>query len=147
VTERAKYEIGRKLGQGGMAETFEATRTHANGHGFRVALKQVLPELLGRSKDKEKEFLQRFSQEAQIGAKLEHPNIVRVVDTGILRGRPYLAMELVDGVSLSKLLNVCQQRERLLPSFVVMHMACDVAAALEYAHRHGVVHRDVTPAN
>jgi serine/threonine-protein kinase len=147
VTERAKYEIGRKLGQGGMAETFEATRTHANGHGFRVALKQVLPELLGSSKDKEKEFLQRFSQEAQIGATLEHPNIVRVVDTGMLGARPYLAMELVDGVSLSKLLNVCQQRERLLPSFVVMHMACDVAAALEYAHRHGVVHRDVTPAN
>jgi len=147
VTEGTKYAIGRKLGQGGMAETFEATRTHANGHGFRVALKQVLPELLGRSKDKEKEFLQRFSQEAQIGAKLEHPNIVRVVDTGILGGRPYLAMELVDGVSLSKLLNACRRQERLLPSFVVMHVACDVAAALEYAHRHGVLHRDVTPAN
>jgi RNA polymerase sigma factor (sigma-70 family) len=147
VTDGTKYVIGRKLGQGGMAETFEATRTHANGHGFRVALKQVLPELLGRSEDKKKEFLQRFSQEAQIGAKLEHPNIVRVVDTGILGGRPYLAMELVDGVSLSRLLNVCRQRERLLPSFVVMHMACDVAAALEYAHRHGVLHRDVTPAN
>ena len=147
MTDGRKYVIGRKLGQGGMAETFEATRTHANGHGFRVALKQVLPELLGRSEDKEKEFLQRFSQEAQIGAKLEHPNIVRVVDTGILGGRPYLAMELVDGVSLSKLLNVCRQRERLLPSFVVMHIGCDVAAALEYAHRHGVLHRDVTPAN
>jgi len=61
VTDGTKYVIGRKLGQGGMAETFEATRTHANNHGFRVALKQVLPELLGRSKDKEKEFLQRFS--------------------------------------------------------------------------------------
>ena len=122
MTDGTKYVIGRKLGQGGMAETFEATRTHANGHGFRVALKQVLPELLGRSKDKEKEFLQRFSQEAQIGAKLDHPNIVRVVDTGILGGRPYLAMELVDGVSLSKLLNVCRRQERLLPSFVVMHI-------------------------
>jgi serine/threonine-protein kinase len=130
-----------------MAETFEATRAHASGHGFRVALKQVLPELLGRSKGKEKEFLRRFSQEARIGAKLEHPNIVRVVDTGILGGRPYLAMELVDGVSLSRLLNVCGRQERLLPSFVVMHIACDVAAALEYAHRHGVLHRDVTPGN
>lgn len=145
MTERTKYEIGRKLGQGGMAETFEATRAH--GLGFRVALKQVLPELLVRSETKEKEFLQRFSQEAQIGAKLEHPNIVRVVDTGILGGRPYLAMELVDGVSLSRLLNVSGREERLLPSFVVMHIACDVAAALEYAHRHGVLHRDVTPGN
>ena len=130
-----------------MAETFEATRTHENGHGFRVALKQVLPELLGSSKDKEKEFLQRFSQEAQIGAKLDHPNIVRVVDTGMLGGRPYLAMELVDGVSLAQLLKFCRRQERLLPSFVVMHIGCDVAAALEYAHRHEVLHRDVTPAN
>jgi len=147
MTERTKYALGRKLGQGGMAETFEATRTHANGHGFRVALKQVLPELLGRSEEKEREFLRRFSQEARIGAKLEHPNIVRVVDTGILEGRPYLAMELVDGVSLADLLNFCRKEERLLPSFVVMHIGCDIAAALEYAHRHGVLHRDVTPGN
>jgi RNA polymerase sigma factor (sigma-70 family) len=147
MTDPAKYAIGRKLGQGGMAETFEATRTHANGHGFRVALKQVLPELLLRSEEKEREFLRRFSQEARIGAKLEHPNIVQVVDTGVLGGRPYLAMELVDGVSLAHLLNFCRKEERLLPSFVVMHIGCDVAAALEYAHRHGVLHRDVTPGN
>ena len=147
MTDGTKYVIDRKLGQGGMAETFEATRIHENGHGFRVALKQALPELLGSSNDKEKEFLQRFSQEAQIGAKLDHPNIVRVVDTGMLGGRPYLAMELVDGVSLAQLLKFCRRQERLLPSFVVMHIGCDVAAALEYAHRHGVLHRDVTPAN
>ena len=66
----------------------EQLRAHGNGHGFRVALKQVLPELLARSKDKEKEFLRRFFLEARIGAKLERPNIVRVVDTGILWGRP-----------------------------------------------------------
>ena len=147
MTEGTKYQIGRKLGQGGMAETFEAMRGGANGHGFRVALKHVLPELLGRSKDKEEEFLQRFSQEARIGAKLEHPNIVRVVDTGILGSRPYLAMELVDGVSLARLIKVCRRNETLLPSFVVLHIACDAASALEYAHRYGVVHRDVTPGN
>jgi serine/threonine-protein kinase len=147
VTEGSKYEIGKKLGQGGMAETFEGMGGVADNHGFRVALKQVLPELLGRSKDKETEFLQRFSQEARIGAKLDHPNIVRVVDTGILEGRPYLAMELVDGVSLSRLIKLCRRKEILLPSFVVLHIACDVAAALECAHRHGVLHRDVTPGN
>jgi RNA polymerase sigma factor (sigma-70 family) len=91
--------------------------------------------------------LRRFSQEARIGAKLEHPNIVQVIDTGVFGGRPYLAMELVDGVSLAHLLNFCRKEERLLPSFVVMHIGCDVAAALEYAHRHGVLHRDVTPGN
>ncbi|MBT8464891.1 MAG: protein kinase [Deltaproteobacteria bacterium] len=147
MTEGTKYQLGRKLGKGGMAETFEAMRGGANGHGFRVALKHVLPELLGHSKDKEKEFLQRFSQEARIGARLEHPNIVRVVDTGIFGGRPYLAMELVDGVSLARLIKVCRQNETLLPSFVVLHIACDLASALEYAHRHEVIHRDVTPGN
>ncbi len=146
MTEATKYEIGRKLGQGGMAETFEAMRG-GNGHGFRVALKHVLPELLGSSKDKEREFLRRFSQEARIGAKLDHPNIVRVVDTGIVGERPYLAMELVDGVSLSRLIKLCRRNETLLPSFVVLHIACDVTAALEYAHRYGVLHRDVTPGN
>jgi RNA polymerase sigma factor (sigma-70 family) len=147
VTEGSKYEIGKKLGQGGMAETFEAMRGAGTGQGFRVALKQVLPELLGRSKEKDTEFLGRFSQEARIGATLDHPNIVRVVDTGISGGRPYLAMELVDGVSLSRLIKLCRRNETLLPSFVVLHIACDVAAALEYAHRHGVFHRDVTPGN
>jgi RNA polymerase sigma factor (sigma-70 family) len=56
-------------------------------------------------------------------------------------------MELVEGVSLARLLNFCRRKERLLPSFVVIHIGCDVAAALEYAHRHDVLHRDVTPGN
>ena len=130
-----------------MAETFEATRIKDNGPGFRVALKQVLPELLGHSPDLREEFLARFSREARIGAQLDHPNIVRVVDTGVLDGRPYMAMQLIQGVSLAALIRTCSEDGMTLPPTVLTHIACDLSAALEYAHRHHVLHRDVTPGN
>ena len=105
-----KYEIGALLGKGGMAETFEATRIKDNGPRFRVALKQVLPELLGHSPAAREEFLARFAREARIGATLDHPNIVRVVDSGVLDGRPYMAMQLIEGVSLAALIRICAER-------------------------------------
>ncbi|NNE20786.1 MAG: sigma-70 family RNA polymerase sigma factor [Myxococcales bacterium] len=147
MTSAPKYEIGALLGRGGMAETFEATRIKDNGPGFRVALKQVLPELLGYSPAMREEFLARFSREARIGAKLDHPNIVRVVDSGVLDGRPYMAMQLIEGVSLAALIRTCADREMELPPTVLTHIACDLGAALEYAHRHHVLHRDVSPGN
>ena len=130
-----------------MAETFEATRIKADGQGFRVALKQVLPELLGHSQGMREEFLARFAREARIGAQLDHPNIVRVVDSGVLEGRPYMAMQLIEGVSLAALIRTCAERGMQLPPTVLTHIACDLGAALEYAHRHHVLHRDVTPGN
>jgi RNA polymerase sigma factor (sigma-70 family) len=93
------------------------------------------------------EFLARFAREARIGAKLDHPNIVRVVDSGVLDGRPYMAMQLIQGCSLSALIRTCSEREMALPPTVLTHIACDLGAALEYAHRHHVLHRDVTPGN
>ena len=142
-----KYEIGELLGKGGMAETFEATRIKEYGPGFRVALKQVLPELLGHSPGMREEFLERFAREARIGATLDHPNIVRVVDSGVLDGRPYMAMQLIQGCSLAALIKSCAEATTPLPPTVLMHIACDLAAALEYAHRHDVLHRDVSPGN
>ena len=142
-----KYEIGALLGKGGMAETFEATRIKESGPVFRVALKQVLPELLGHSDSMREEFLTRFAREARIGAKLDHPNIVRVVDSGVLDGRPYMAMQLIQGCSLSALIRSCAERGMELPPSVLTHIACDLGSALEYAHRHHVLHRDVTPGN
>ena len=130
-----------------MAETFLATRLKDNGPGFRVALKQVLPELLGHSPGMREEFLERFAREARIGATLDHPNIVRVVDSGVLDGRPYMAMQLIEGCSLAALIKSCAEATTPLPPTVLMHIACDLAAALEYAHRHDVLHRDVSPGN
>lgn len=147
MSEAPKYEIGELLGKGGMAETFEATRIKEHGPGFRVALKQVRPELLGHSPAMREEFLARFAREARIGATLDHPNIVRVVDSGVLDGRPYMAMQLIQGCSLSALIRTCSEREMALPPTVLAHIACDLGAALEYAHRHHVLHRDVTPGN
>ena len=147
VSGSPKYEIGALLGKGGMAETFEATRIKENGPGFRVALKQVLPELLGHSPAMREEFLARFAREARIGATLDHPNIVRVVDSGVLDGRPYMAMQLIQGCSLAALIESCAERGTPLPPTVLTHIACDLGAALEYAHRHDVLHRDVTPGN
>jgi RNA polymerase sigma factor (sigma-70 family) len=147
VSGTPKYEIGELLGKGGMAETFEATRIKENGPGFRVALKRVLPELLGHSPSMREEFLARFAREARIGAKLDHPNIVRVVDSGVLDGRPYMAIQLIQGCSLSALIRICAEQGMQLPPTVLLHIACDLGAALEYAHRHHVLHRDVTPGN
>jgi RNA polymerase sigma factor (sigma-70 family) len=147
VSGAPKYEIGALLGKGGMAETFMATRIKESGPVFRVALKQVLPELLGHSDAMREEFLARFSREARIGAKLDHPNIVRVVDSGVLDGRPYMAMQLIQGCSLSALIRSCAERGMELPPIVLTHIACDLGSALEYAHRHHVLHRDLTPGN
>jgi RNA polymerase sigma factor (sigma-70 family) len=107
----------------------------------------VLPELLGHSPAAREEFLARFAREARIGATLDHPNIVRVVDSGVLDGRPYMAMQLIEGVSLAALIRICAEQGMQVPPTVLTHIACDLGAALEYAHRHDVLHRDVTPGN
>ena len=147
MTSSPKYEIGELLGKGGMAETFLATRLKEHGPRFKVAFKQVLPELLGHSPAMREEFLERFAREARIGATLDHPNIVRVVDSGVFDGRPYMAMQLIQGCSLAALIKSCAEATTPLPPTVLLHMACDLAAALEYAHRHDVLHRDVSPGN
>jgi serine/threonine-protein kinase len=126
-----------------MAEVYEGTDRRLNR---RVAIKVLRPDLA-----RDPMFQERFRREAQSAAGLNHPNIVAIYDTGedlIGEGAsqvsvPYIVMEFVDGVTLRHMLN---NGPRILPERA-LEVIAGVLAALDYAHRHGIVHRDIKPAN
>ena len=128
------YRILAPLGRGGMAAVYEA---HEPSLDRRVALKVLPAEFLH-----DPAFADRFRQEARVAAKLEHPHIVPIHAYGIEGGRPWMAMRLVTGGSLAERVRRCP----LSPAETAAVLR-DVAAALDYAHARGVVHRDVKPAN
>ena len=134
-----RYDLGQIIGRGGMAEVFEATDARLNR---RVAIKVLRGELA-----KDPMFLERFRREAQSAAGLNHPNIVAVYDTGedLINGItiPYIVMEYVDGITLREMLN---NGPRILPERG-LEIVAGILAALDYAHRHGIIHRDIKPAN
>ena len=103
-----------------------------------VALKTVTPSLLARP-----ESLTRFHREARAAARLQHPNIVTIYELGEVEGLPYIAMELLDGYDLAQ---VVAERERFSLG-LRLRMVTAVCRALDYAHKKGVIHRDVKPAN
>jgi serine/threonine protein kinase len=129
------YRIERLLGRGGFADTFLARHRRT---GLEVALK--VPHL-HRADDAE--FRARFLQEARIGARLDHLNLVRILDPGPETGRPYLAMEYLPGRTLDERL----AETAPLPVPEAVAIATGVAGAMAHAHAHGVVHRDLKPAN
>ncbi len=137
--EFGSYRLLRRLGVGGMAETFEAARTGTGGFEQRVCLKRVLPAY-----SHDPEFISRFRREAKLAAGLRHSNIVGVTDFGEVDGVSYMALELVDGVDLRSFLRSLAD-EKLPPEMVVL-IGLDLAYGLEHAHQ-SIVHRDVSPAN
>ena len=143
------YEILQPLGAGGMAETFVAVRRGPAGFEQRVCLKLILP---GRSADPR--FLEQFRDEARLLAQLRYAGIVQVHDFGHADGTHYMALELVDGVDLEKLLTLLKVANAPLPTSIALYIAAEVLAALHYAHSlHvdgeplGIVHRDISPSN
>lgn len=144
------YELLSRIAAGGMGEVFIARRTGLAGFEKRVALKLLLPHL-----SEEPALVERFLEEARIAARMEHPHIIPLFDAGEADGRYYLAMALVEGVSLSRLLRACQREGRRLSLPVVRAVATGLCEALDYAHHlrgpggedFGVVHRDVSPSN
>ena len=139
------FELLRRLGAGGMAETFLAVRRGPAGFEQRVCIKRILPAY-----ESDQEFVQSFLDEARTSAALRHANIVQVVEFGLSEagGSHYLALELVDGMDLRALM----QREVVFDAELVTLIAFDLAAALEHAHavdegRPPVVHRDLSPSN
>ncbi len=138
-----RYDLGRMIGRGGMAEVFEG---HDERLDRKVAVKILRPDLAQDST-----FHQRFRREAHAAASLNHPNIVAVYDTGedmldTPAGPtqvPFIVMEYVDGMSLRQLMSTGR---RLLPERA-LEITAGVLAALDYSHRHGIVHRDIKPGN
>jgi serine/threonine-protein kinase len=130
------YEVERLLGRGGMGEVWLASHR-------RLAGKQVAVKVLRVSGEVSPDALARFKREAEIAARLEHPNIVQVLDYNSLpSGQPFLVMELLKGHSLAQRL-----RSGPLPLEEARQVVRQVGAALQVAHAGGVVHRDLKPEN
>src|SRR5215813_4301454 len=129
-----RYVIERELGRGGMATVYLARDVK---HKRLVALK-VLRQDVSAAVGAE-----RFVREIEIAARLQHPHILPLHDSGDLGGALFYVMPYVEGESLRSRLN----RERVLPLADALSIAREVADALDYAHRHGVIHRDIKPEN
>ena len=130
-----RYEIVRPIARGGMADVFLARDQLLDRP---VALKVLFPEL-----SVDRSFVERFRREAQAAANLTHPNVVSVYDFGEEEGTSFIVMEFVDGRTLTSII----RSEGPLLADRAAAVGADIAAALEFAHRHGVVHRDVKPGN
>ena len=130
-----RYRIARKLGGGGMADVYLAEDQEL---GRRVAVKM----LHGRYANDE-QFVERFRREATHAAGLSHPNIVSIFDRGESEGSYFIVMEYVEGRTLKELI----RSRGLCPVPVAIAYTRQILAALRYAHRHGVVHRDIKPHN
>jgi tRNA A-37 threonylcarbamoyl transferase component Bud32 len=131
----AGHRIDRRLGRGGMAVVYLATHVALQR---QVALK-VMDEELARDDD----FMERFLRESRVAASLDHPNIVPVFQAGEAEGLLFLSMKYIDGADLSSLLH----REAPFGPQRAVALLDQVASALDLAHRHGLIHRDVKPAN
>jgi eukaryotic-like serine/threonine-protein kinase len=130
----AAYRLERELGHGGMATVYVA---HDLRHDRPVALKVLRSELAASL------GVERFQREIRLAGGLQHPNILTVLDSGGSEGLLWYSMPLVEGESLRARL----QREHQLPVDEAVRLTCEVADALDCAHRHGVLHRDIKPEN
>ncbi|MGB7587311.1 MAG: protein kinase, partial [Solirubrobacterales bacterium] len=134
-TLSGRYEIGDKLGSGGMSNVYRATD--------RILERTVAVKILAEHLSDDERFVARFRREALAVAKLIHPNIVQVYDTGVDDGRHYIVMEYVAGRSGAQIL----QREGPLDFETAAEVGVQACAGLDYAHRRGIIHRDVKPGN
>ncbi|MDQ6615682.1 MAG: protein kinase, partial [Actinomycetota bacterium] len=129
-----RYELVRHVARGGMAQVYLAKDLLLDRP---VALKVLFPEL-----SVDRSFVERFRREAQAAANLSHPNIVSIYDWGEGEHTYFIVMEYVNGRTVAQLL-----RQGPLDADQAAGLAADVAAALSFAHAHGVIHRDIKPAN
>jgi serine/threonine protein kinase len=141
-----EYTLIRKIGRGGMGQVWAGVR---RGLMMPVAIKVLHPDLAETERD-----CVRFENEARIAAQLDHGRIVKVIDTGVLSGCPFVVMEWVDGVNLRELVSKAREAGIPLSLAIICFIVAEVLAALQYAHNRkvaghdaGVIHYDVTPGN
>lgn len=134
-TLSGRYEIGERLGSGGMSNVYRATD--------RILERTVAVKVLAEHLSDDERFVERFRREALAVAKLIHPNIVQVYDTGVDDGRHFIVMEFVEGRSGAQLLRSYGP----LDCETAAEAGIQACAGLDYAHRRGIIHRDVKPGN
>lgn len=146
-----KYRVVRRLGEGAYGEVYAAVLEGPMGFQKRVAIKLIRQENGANGGA----FLKTLASEARIGGLLRHPNVGEVLEFGEARGRYYLAMEYVDGVTLSELAQVARNFGRSLPVEAVAGLGAQICGGLAYVHAAadlegsplGLVHRDIKPSN
>ena len=134
-TLSGRYETSARLGSGGMSNVYKATD--------RILERTVAVKILAEHLSDDERFVARFRREALAVAKLIHPNIVQVYDTGVDDGRHYIVMEYVEGRSGAQIL----QRQGPVEPEIAAEIGIQACSGLDYAHRRGIIHRDVKPGN
>jgi len=145
-----RYEILERIGRGGMAEVYKARLAGALGVEKRVAVKRILPEALT-----DPHFVKLFVREARLSTRLQHPNLIQVFEFAQEERELFLAMELIDGCDLRKVLNAQRQLGKPMPTEMALCVIHGVLQGLDFAHRLtdeqgaplNVVHRDLSPSN
>jgi eukaryotic-like serine/threonine-protein kinase len=144
------YELFDFIGKGGMAEIYLARQKIQLGGTRLCVVKQILPGLAG-----DRQFSEMLVHEAKLAARLNHANVVQVLDLGREDERLFIAMEYVEGFDLNDLLGRCSRAKIPLPFELAVHVVREALRGLDYAHRRksddgrrlGIVHRDVSPSN
>ncbi len=136
--ESERYIIGEKIGEGGMAVVYRATD--------KILEREVAMKFLPEGVTQTERAFELFEKEAKASASLNHPNIVTVFDFGVLDGRPFICMELIEGKSVEELLE--EPRAKFgLPLHEALDIIYSLMRALDYAHSKRLIHRDIKPAN
>jgi serine/threonine protein kinase len=150
VEQFGRYRLLRKIGQGGMSEVFLAQADGAAPAAAPLVIKRLHTEL-----EKNRDVVDLFLTEADVTVMLNHPNIIRVYDSGEINNRYYIAMEYVHGKDLEQIFDrLCAKGLRLDPVYAI-HIVAEILRGLDYVHQAkapsgrslGIVHRDVTPSN
>jgi serine/threonine-protein kinase len=150
VRRFGNFEILSLLGKGGMAEVYRAKVLSGPREGWIVALKRLLPQL-----GSDPAYVELFTSEANLSKSLDHPNIVKVLEVGVIKDVYYFVMDLVDGRDLGQVLRKCKQRGIPLPMDFAVYLAKVLLDALSYAHSAvgpngrplGIIHCDISPSN